>query len=405
MYRTSNGFLKSDFKIKKVRYQKTWSTKDKKKALKLENEWKNKILQDKHFLYKKKNNTTEFTEQITEVKDMTFYEAEKYLYNVKWKHLKDKKNPLHRWKSLSNFFGKNKSISKLTIDDLDNFKEYLVNKPYANKTVNHYISILKTSIELLKVKRKIIQEYKLSFEGMKLPTYEGRKICFTKEEERLMFNTFLTIYQESNCLKDWQMLQFFIINSGLGLRPAEFLNLQVGDINLEDKVLTISRGSYNSTKNNLIRTLPIDGAVFDSIVLLLKCSIEHIHENKIISKLYDLNNIPIITLHQVISKYDCKQTKVTTLTKDMIRKRWNKMKKRLGWIDKEKYKEYIPYGLRHTVASRLASKVKWNGYRIMRFMGHKSFHTSLNYIHLDVDDIREGACVNNQDINNISYHK
>ena len=406
MYRTSNGYWKSDFKIRKIRYQKTWSVKDKKKALKLEEEWKNKIIQDKYLSYRVQHNKNDdFTEQITSIKDMTFDEAKEYLYQVKWKFFKDKNNPLSRWKRISKYFGNNKSLSKLTIDDLDRFKEFLVGNSYANKTINHYISTLKTSIELLESRQKIVLENKLSFEGMRLPTYENRKICFTREEERLMSNAFLSRYRESGCLKDWEMLQFFIINSGLGLRPAEYLNLQLGDIDFEERVLTISRGGYNSTKNNLIRTLPIDGVVFDSIVLLVKYSIAHIYSDKTISKLYNLDTLSTEKLTLLISQYDCKNTKLTTLTKEMIRKRWNKMKNTLGWTDKETYKEYIPYGLRHTVASRLASRIKWNGYRIMRFMGHKSFHTSLNYIHLDVDDIREGACVNNQDIENTYYGK
>ena len=185
MYELKNGYWKSDFKIKRIRYQKTWFTKDKRKALKLENHWKQEIKSDKQLSYNiRRNNIEDLSEQITMIKSMTFKETLDYLYEVKWKFQRDYNNPMIRWKKISEYFGKDNSITRLTIDNLDAFKQYLVDKSYANKTINHYISTLKTSIELLEAKQKIILENKLSFEGLLMPTSIRRKICFTKEEEK-----------------------------------------------------------------------------------------------------------------------------------------------------------------------------------------------------------------------------
>lgn len=382
MFKKTNGYWKSDFMINNVRYQKSWDTKDKELAEKLEQEWKK---------YIKEPNL--YPNPQSKLKKLTFNEATDYLYETKWRYFRDTINPKNRWLKICNYFGNNRCICTLTIDDLDRFKRYLVNKKYANKTINHYISALKSSIEYLQRKDKIVLENKLSFEDLRMCIDSKRKICFTRNEELAMYKALTAIYNESKKSDDWQMLQFFVINSGLGLRTAEYYNLQFGDFDLEQNTVTISRGSYKSTKNDLIRTLPLNGVILKAVKLQLEFSLVHLHKI----------NIYRLELKDVIKNVHYKNFNFTSLTKDMVEYRWGKMKKYLGWTDKERYKEYIPYGLRHTVASRLASIEKWNGYKIMAFMGHKSFHTSLNYVHLGIDDIKDGGSTNIQDIELISY--
>ena len=191
MYKKSNGYWKSDFRINNVRYQKSWDTQDKKLAKQLEIEWKNHI---------KEPNL--YSNPETKLKKLTFSDATEYLYETKWKYYRDKSNPQNRWLKICSFFGAKRAISTLTIDDLDRFKRYLVNKKYANKTVNHYISTLKSSIEYLERKEKIILENKLSFQDLKMRIESKRKISFTKSEELDMYNALLNIYDEKKDLID-----------------------------------------------------------------------------------------------------------------------------------------------------------------------------------------------------------
>ena len=51
------------------------------------------------------------------------------------------------------------------------------------------------------------------------------------------------------------------------------------------------------------------------------------------------------------------------------------------------------YVLRHTVASRLVSLKGFNAHKLMAFMGHTDIKSSLHYVHLNVDDIRDGMGV------------
>lgn len=63
----------------------------------------------------------------------------------------------------------------------------------------------------------------------------------------------------------------------------------------------------------------------------------------------------------------------------------------MGWFGAKSYEEYTQYAIRHTVATRLAGEKKFNAHRLMSFMGHKSISTSLQYVHLNVDDLRDAV--------------
>ncbi|MDL0105268.1 hypothetical protein [Campylobacter vicugnae] len=69
------------------------------------------------------------------------------------------------------------------------------------------------------------------------------------------------------------------------------------------------------------------------------------------------------------------------------------MNKALGFDKRINAKEYNQYALRHTVASRLVSLKKFSAYRLMQYLGHKNVQSSLKYVHLNIDDIRDGIGV------------
>lgn len=79
------------------------------------------------------------------------------------------------------------------------------------------------------------------------------------------------------------------------------------------------------------------------------------------------------------------------MSPEMLSSRWKRMRVEVGWTDKERYANYVPYSLRHTVASRLAGTRKFNVHQIKLYMGHKSIATSMYYIHLNTNDILDGA--------------
>jgi len=70
---------------------------------------------------------------------------------------------------------------------------------------------------------------------------------------------------------------------------------------------------------------------------------------------------------------------------------WGAVKTYLGYKGNDS--THGLYVLRHTVASRLVRLKGFNAHKLMAFMGHRDIKSSLHYVHLNVDDIRDGVGV------------
>lgn len=82
---------------------------------------------------------------------------------------------------------------------------------------------------------------------------------------------------------------------------------------------------------------------------------------------------------------------ITHLNHDTANCMWWAVRNHLGY--KGENNTHGLYVLRHTVASRLVSLKGFNAHKLMKFMGHKDIKSSLHYVHLNVDDIRDGIGV------------
>ncbi|ALF47517.1 site-specific recombinase, phage integrase family [Campylobacter concisus] len=86
-----------------------------------------------------------------------------------------------------------------------------------------------------------------------------------------------------------------------------------------------------------------------------------------------------------------KQVPLTHLNHDTANRMWWAVRNHLGY--KGENNTHGLYVLRHTVASRLVSLKGFNAHKLMAFMGHTDIKSSLHYVHLNVDDIRDGVGV------------
>ena len=90
------------------------------------------------------------------------------------------------------------------------------------------------------------------------------------------------------------------------------------------------------------------------------------------------------------------------LTKDSVRHYWDTIRAEMGWADN---KDYCPYICRHTTASRLViAGVSLP--KVMLWMGHKQWSTTLGYSHLapsDLDDLALVLAKDEEKENNVSY--
>ena len=82
---------------------------------------------------------------------------------------------------------------------------------------------------------------------------------------------------------------------------------------------------------------------------------------------------------------------ITHLNIDSSSRMWGSVKEFLGYKGDDS--AHGLYVLRHTVASRLVGLKGFNAHKLIRFMGHKDIKSSLHYVHLNVDDIRDGMGV------------
>lgn len=406
MYQLSNGTWRSDFRISGKRHQPVWETTSKHEALKLEKELKAEIRANLSKTKPKPSPQLDWLIPTTVEPTMTLSNARDWMYERKWKHMKDSKNPVNRFNRIIEHFG-DIDILELNTQKIVDFRTHLLEvENKANKTVNNYLSVLKSTIELLHVTGKVTFNKLPSFIGLRLNNVGERTICFTNLEEHNMFDTLKKQYQKSKSNADWEMLHYFIINANLGLRPAEFLFMPCSSVDLQNKKVSIRFAEHGDTKNGVVRTLPIDGNCYDSFLLLLSRTLELLTRGTFIEELGEEMRVGLLTendldsrgtlrgtLRGILEKYGTpltRQSPITRLSKKMVETRWKNMRKSLGWTDEEVYKDYVPYGLRHTVASRLAGDRNFNGHQVMSFMGHKDLATSMKYVHLNVSHIETG---------------
>ena len=76
---------------------------------------------------------------------------------------------------------------------------------------------------------------------------------------------------------------------------------------------------------------------------------------------------------------------------DTVNRMWWAVRNHLGYLGTSN--THGLYVLRHTVASMLVSLKGFNAHKLMAFMGHTDIKSSLHYVHLNVDDIRDGVGV------------
>jgi hypothetical protein len=203
----------------------------------------------------------------------------------------------------------------------------------------------------------------------------------------------------------------YIVLSNLGLRPSEYFALELGDINFEYDTVSISKAVkthktkkpiIGAPKNGQSRTLPCGENVMD----VFRAIKRRLEIAKRVSKAEALklftetktNGVLRMTYYWIANgAYDdyrdlpLEKCPITHLNIDSSSRIWGAVKDFLGYKgDDNAHGLYI---LRHTVASRLVSLKGFNAHKLMRFMGHKDIKSSLHYVHLNVEDIRDGVGV------------
>ncbi|WP_349252795.1 tyrosine-type recombinase/integrase [Campylobacter gastrosuis] len=150
-----------------------------------------------------------------------------------------------------------------------------------------------------------------------------------------------------------------------------------------------------STKNGVSRTLPIDGIALNTLARMVKrittakeTGLQEsykLYTRETDSELKGIYGFIMKGYYEWLRFKDLRDCPLTRLDLSTANARWRRVKKELNLN-----KDYTLYTLRHTLATRLVTLRKFSAHKLMSYLGHTSIQTSLKYVHLNVDDIRDG---------------
>ena len=248
---------------------------------------------------------------------------------------------------------KDKPIKQITIQDIELFKNERI-KQVAKMTVNVDLRTLKAVFNLA-IKWSWLKDN--PSRHVKLLSIPQKEILsFSQEEIKLIINN----------IDDVTLKNIVIFGLLTGCRLNEICNVQLNDIDFENLTLRIRNKPNFKTKTGKIRNIPIS----DELNNLLKSILNT--ENNIIN-LYEPERYLFLTKRIAQHRKDC----VTMSFKKVLRK--------LNLPEKFHF-----HCLRHTFITQLIK----NGVNInyvKEIAGHSDIKTTMNYIHIVTEDLREAV--------------
>lgn len=237
------------------------------------------------------------------------------------------------------YFGEATTVDALTGDRLDQYAKHLAESGLCGATVNRKMSAISKMLTVAARKGKL--SAKPHIERKK--EYQGRIRFLTAAEEKLVLATFdqwgLDEQSEVTCV---------LVDTGL--RPSELWRIEARDLDFLGNLIHVWE-----SKNDKPRSIPMTSRVRE---ILWRRS-------------------------------DCMTGPLFPYDNYWFDRAWNRMKAHIGLASD---KEFIPYALRHTCASRLAQRgvaLKV----VQEWMGHKAIQTTLRYAHLCPTNLQEAVKV------------
>lgn len=242
---------------------------------------------------------------------------------------------------LISFIG-NKELTRITNKDIENFKEYSITKR-RKTSINIYIRTLK-AIFNLGVKWNMLDASPMKgIKQFKLP--EQEPLAFSNEE----ISTLLAV------ISDESVKSIVLFGLFTGCRLNEILNVQWSDVNMREKIITIRNKWDFRTKSGKMRCIPIS--------------------DKCLALLAGLDNSGDLLFNRNGEKFNLM----------FISHKFKKYVRLAGLPEK-----YHFHCLRHTFVSNLI-KNNININYVKELAGHSDIKTTLNYVHIGVEDLRNAV--------------
>ena len=253
-------------------------------------------------------------------------------YEVHWVGTRSENNCIMNMKYLMNWFGKQRCVSKIDTDLIDDFIQHEKDKNSSNGTINRKLATLSKSLRHAFDTGKLDRMPKINRQKE-----AGSRVRWVTPDEEAAIISLLTQWGQVD------LLDAFIVSVDTGMRRGELLRLKASDV--------VKQGVYlHKTKNDLPRVVPLTRRA--------RAIIER-RKKGTLGKLF-------------------------TLTTGEIRRGWDKVRNHLDLTD------VCWHVLRHTTCSRLIQ----GGMplpHVKDWMGHKTIMTTMRYAHLAPKHLDQGV--------------
>lgn len=243
-------------------------------------------------------------------------------------------------------------INNADIENYKNVRSGEVRKATVNKDLNTLKAIFNIAIKFDWIKTNPVNKVR------KLSIPQKEYLCFDITQIKLILNN----------IENVNIKHFIMFALLTGCRLNEIINLQIKDINFQDKLITIRNKANFKTKTGKIRDIPISDNLFN-----LLNEIVNVRSNGNILNFYN----PDQYLFTNSQKYK--------FTKDYITHYFKKVLRKLNFDEK-----YHFHCLRHTFITTLI-KAGVNINYVKEIAGHSEIGTTMNYIHISTNDLRDAV--------------
>jgi integrase len=269
----------------------------------------------------------------------TLEEAINACHETCWRGIANEENSLRNAALALNFFGKNTPVNEITQDWLDGYLAQLRKAGSSNGTINRKMATLSRVLSYAVECRKLSPLDKPKFRRQKEMEGRMRILTNTEEEQVLGFLGQWGKEDEAECV-------CILVDSGL--RPSELFRLEARDCDFNVGKHGAMQIAF--TKNGKTRVVPMTLRVKE----ILQRRVE-------------------ITATGPLFPFD----------KDWLIRAWSRVRSVMG---QDHDKEFIPYALRHTCASRLVQRgVPLTV--IQKWLGHESIRVTQRYAKIRPEDL------------------
>lgn len=248
-----------------------------------------------------------------------------------------------------------KPISLISIRDIENYKSTRLNE-VRNTTVNIDLKTMRAIFNIAEkwnwISHNPTKKVKLLLISQK------EKLAFSESELKIIINN----------ISNLKLLNIVLFASYTGCRLNEILNVQWKDINFGEKILIIRNKENFKTKTGKIRQIPIS----DKFLELLNTMLDQTPTGNILSY-YNPDNY--IFLNTINKKF----------IPSFVSMKFKKVLRKLNFPEKFHF-----HCLRHTFITELI-KAGVNINYVKEIAGHSEIQTTMNYIHIVTNDLREAV--------------